>query len=104
MHAVCKVLRKHLPHFAQSQYHSRLGKQIPRARALRGDTVYWAPHGNCRSGITHVAFVKDANTILHAPHAGARVREQRLFTQSGNLRICPYAVRSVEHYNKSPPL
>lgn len=93
LHAVCHATHKHLPHSAQRQYLSRLGRHIPRGRAERGDTVYWARNGDCRRGITHVALVKDRHTILHAPHQRARVREQRIWTVSGNLRICPYAVR-----------
>ncbi len=93
LHAVCKVTRKQLPHKAQLQYLSRRGKHIPRARAQRGDTIYWATNGNCRRAIKHVAIVKDARTMLHAPNRRSKVREQRIWTQSGSLRICPYAVR-----------
>ncbi len=93
LHALCKARQKLLPHSAQRQYLSRLGRHIPRGRAERGDTVYWARNGNCRSGVTHVAIVRDKQIILHAPHQRARVREQRIWTVSGNLRICPYAVR-----------
>jgi hypothetical protein len=95
LHAVCKALRKTLPHNAQRQYLSPLGRHVPRSQAQRGDTIYWATNGNCRSAIKHVAIVKDARIMLNAPNRNARVREQAIWTQSGSLRICPDAVRLV---------
>jgi hypothetical protein len=92
-HAVCKATGKLLPHKAQLQYLSRLGRHVPLARAQRGDTIYWAINGNCRSGIRHVGIVKDSRTFLHVPGRGGAVREQRIWTQSGNLKICRYAVK-----------
>ena len=93
LHAVCKVTGKRLPRTAQSQYNTRLGKHIPRSQAKQGDTIYWATNGNCKTGIEHVAIVKDPTHIISAPHSGAKVRVQTIWTQSGNLRICPSAVR-----------
>jgi cell wall-associated NlpC family hydrolase len=93
LHAVCKVTGKHLPHKAQSQYKSRLGKHIPRSQAKQGDTIYWARNGNCNSGIKHVGIVKDSKYFINAPHTGAKVRVQKIWTKSGSLKICPSAVR-----------
>jgi hypothetical protein len=96
------MLRKNLPHNAQQQYLSSAGRHIPRAQAQRGDTIYWATNGNCRSGITHVAILKDARTMVNAPSKNTRVREQSIWTQSGSLRICPDAVRSVSELFPPP--
>jgi hypothetical protein len=97
---VCKVTGKRLPHKAQRQYLSRHGRHIPRARAQRGDTIYWARHGSCLSGIRHIAIVKDERMMIHATGHAGKVLEQRIWTESGRLKICPYAVR----FGLLPPL
>jgi cell wall-associated NlpC family hydrolase len=92
-YAVCVVMRKALPHTPQRQYLSGLGRRIPRARAVRGDTIFWATNGDCRAAVKHVALVKDARIMLHKPTRLGRAREQIIFTQAGSLKICPDAIR-----------
>ncbi|MGP4115023.1 C40 family peptidase [Streptomyces sp. 4N509B] len=60
----------HLPRVAQDQYHAgpRLGPDEP---LLPGDLVFYGTPGN----IHHVGLHTGNGTMIHAPHPGARVRE-----------------------------
>jgi cell wall-associated NlpC family hydrolase len=87
------VTRQPLPPSSQRLYLSPCGRRVPHARAARGDALFWATNGNCRTAVKHVALARDAHIMLHKPTRLGRAREQRIFTQAGSLKICPYAIR-----------
>ncbi|KAM3067792.1 hypothetical protein ACMFMG_011526 [Clarireedia jacksonii] len=75
---------------AQQQYHSSLGKKIPRAQAKAGDFIFWGTDGDCANRVHHVGiFIRD-NWMVNAPHTGAKVRESAIGTSS---ELCDYAIR-----------
>jgi cell wall-associated NlpC family hydrolase len=58
-----------LPHYSAAQW--RFGRRVSR-RALRpGDLLFF-------SGLGHVGIYLGHGAVIHAPHAGARVRLERL--------------------------
>ena len=94
LHAVCKALHIQLPHKASLQYVSRKGKHIPRAKAQRGDLLFWATNGHCKgNSIKHVGIFSKPGYFLNAPNKRSKVRVQKIWTKSGSLKICPSAVR-----------
>jgi hypothetical protein len=83
-----------LVHSAQQQYlDTKHGKRIPLAQRQAGDVVFWTTGSNCNSGVDHTAVVKNANTLVVARHTGTLVQEQAYWTKSGDMKICPYAMR-----------
>jgi len=69
-----KRVGKKLPRTAQAQY-NRL-KHIGKKHRAIGDLVFF---GGTRS-IYHVGFYAGHNMIWHAPHTGAKVRKEKIWT------------------------
>jgi cell wall-associated NlpC family hydrolase len=78
---------------AQTQYHSKLGKHIPRAQAKAGDLLFWGKNGNCNTGVVHVGIFTKPGWMVNAAHTGVPVRNQKIWTSYGGEKICPDAVR-----------
>ncbi|UNI16361.1 hypothetical protein JDV02_002797 [Purpureocillium takamizusanense] len=92
-YAVCQAQKKTIPRVAQDQYHSKMGKHIPRKDAQPGDMLFWANGGNCKSKVAHVGIYMKPGWMVNAARTGTPVREQKIWTASGDLKICPDAVR-----------
>ncbi|KAL8778170.1 MAG: hypothetical protein Q9213_007531 [Squamulea squamosa] len=92
-YAICQALHKTIPRTAQTQYHSSMGKQIPRAQAKAGDLIFWATGGDCANSVAHVGIFMRDGWMVNAAHTGTPVREQSIWTSSGGESICPNAVR-----------
>ncbi|GFF26281.1 probable endopeptidase p60 [Aspergillus udagawae] len=91
--AVCKALKKTIPRTAQTQYHSSMGKRLPRSQAKEGDLLFWATGGDCANKVSHVGiFIRDG-WMINAAHTGVPVREQSIWTSYGGESICPDVVR-----------
>ncbi|GJN68183.1 nlp/p60 [Purpureocillium lilacinum] len=92
-YAVCQAQKKTIPRTAQTQYHSKMGKRIPRKDAKAGDLLFWATGGNCQSKVAHVGIYMRPGWMVNAARTGTPVREQKIWTSSGGLKICPDVVR-----------
>ncbi|KAJ6781232.1 hypothetical protein PWT90_05095 [Aphanocladium album] len=95
-YAVCKAQGKTIhttARTAQEQYHSSMGKHIPRAQAQPGDMLFWANGGDCKNKVAHVGIFVKAGTMVNAAHTGTKVRQQSIWISSGGESICPDAVR-----------
>ncbi|KAL8737918.1 MAG: hypothetical protein Q9181_001223 [Wetmoreana brouardii] len=92
-YAICTALHKTIPRTAQTQYHSSMGKHIPRSQAKAGDLIFWAKGGDCKNDVAHVGIFMRAGWMVNAAHTGTPVREQSIWTSSGGESICPDAVR-----------
>lgn len=86
---------KTIPRTAQTQYHSSMGKHMPRAEAKAGDLIFWATGGDCANDVAHVGIFMRDGWMVNAAHTGTPVREQSIWTSSGGESICPDAVRYV---------
>ncbi|OAQ58638.1 NlpC/P60-like cell-wall peptidase [Pochonia chlamydosporia 170] len=92
--SVCKGQGgKTIPRTAQQQYHSNMGRRIPRGQAAAGDMVFWGTNGDCANRVVHVGIVVRPGVMINAATPGTVVREQNIWTSSGGLSICPDAVR-----------
>jgi cell wall-associated NlpC family hydrolase len=58
-----------LPHYTFAQF--RRGRHVPRRRLAPGDLVFF-------DGLNHVGLYIGRGRFIHAPHAGSRVRVERL--------------------------
>jgi cell wall-associated NlpC family hydrolase len=72
-----------LPHYSGAQW--RYGRPVSRRALAPGDLVFFA-------GLSHVGIYVGRGTMIHAPHAGARVRFDRISgwfaaTYSGARRL-----------------
>ena len=65
-----------LPHSSSAQV--RDVNRISRSNARRGDLVFFYSHGS----VYHVAIWAGHGYVWHAPHSGARVRREHLWTHS----------------------
>ena len=92
-YSVCKALDKKIPRVAQDQYHSSLGKHLPRANAQEGDMLFWATNGDCANRVAHVGIFIREGLMINAAHTGTPVREQKIWISSGGEKICDDAVR-----------
>lgn len=94
-YSVCTACDYTIPRTAQTQYHSSLGKHLPRAQAQAGDMLFWATGGDCTNKVAHVGIYVRANVMVNAAHTGTPVREQSIWTSdsSSGESICPDAVR-----------
>lgn len=92
-YAACQAIDVTIPRTAQTQYHSSLGKHIPRAEAKAGDMIFWASGGDCAGSVAHVGIFMSEGKMVNAAHTGTPVREQPIWTSSGGESICPDAVR-----------
>ncbi|OAA38691.1 nlp/p60 [Beauveria brongniartii RCEF 3172] len=92
-YSVCKAQGKTIPRTTQEQYHSSMGKHLPRAQAKPGDMLFWATGGDCKNKVAHVGIFVKAGTMVNAAHTGTKVRQQAIWTSSGGESICPDAVR-----------
>ncbi|KAJ4147365.1 hypothetical protein LMH87_001889 [Akanthomyces muscarius] len=92
-YSVCKAQGKTIPRTAHEQYHSSMGKRLPRAQAKPGDMLFWATNGDCANHVVHVGIFVKAGTMVNAAHTGTKVRQQAIWTSSGAESICPDAVR-----------
>ncbi|KAK2593228.1 hypothetical protein QQS21_009068 [Conoideocrella luteorostrata] len=92
-YAVCQAQKKTIPRTAQTQYHSGMGKHIPRAQAKAGDMLFWGKNGDCKNNVVHVGIFVRPGWMVNAAHTGTPVREQKIWTSSGGEKICPDAVR-----------
>lgn len=71
--------RKHgkkIPRVAADQY--KYSKHISKSSRTKGDLVFFYNS----SGIYHVGFYAGNGYILHAPHTGAKVRYEKIWTSS----------------------
>jgi hypothetical protein len=92
-YAVCQALKKEIPRTAQTQYHSSLGKRLPRSEAKEGDLLFWADGGDCANKVSHVGIFIREGLMINAAHTGTPVREQSIWTSYGGESICPDVVR-----------
>lgn len=92
-YAVCKALKKEIPRTAQTQYHSSMGKRLPRSEAKEGDLLFWAEGGDCTNSVSHVGIFIREGLMINAAHTGTPVREQSIWTSYGGESICPDVVR-----------
>ncbi|KAL8849168.1 MAG: hypothetical protein Q9221_005845 [Calogaya cf. arnoldii] len=55
-YAICQAVDNNnpIPRTAQTQYHSSMGKHMPRAQAQAGDMLFWASGGDCANKVAHV--------------------------------------------------
>lgn len=67
---------KNVPRTAASQYN--YSKHISKSSRTKGDLVFFYGSG----GIYHVGFYAGNGYILHAPHTGAKVRIEKIWTSS----------------------
>ncbi len=68
---------KYLPHYSVAQYD--MGTPIPISSARPGDLLFWSSNGR-PSGIHHVALSLGGGSFLEAPHTGANVRYNSIYT------------------------
>ncbi|MCW2764191.1 MAG: glycoside hydrolase [Nocardioides sp.] len=73
---VYRHVGKSLPHNSAAQ--AGRTQHIPRAAARRGDLVFFTDGG----GVYHVAIYAGGDSVWHAPHPGAQVRKERIWTSS----------------------
>lgn len=94
-YAICQALDKKIPRTADTQYHSSMGKHIPRSQAKAGDLIFWGENGDCHTtgAVKHVGIFMRDGWMVNAAHTGTPVREQSIWTSSGGEEICPDAVR-----------
>ncbi|KND92543.1 Gamma-D-glutamyl-L-lysine endopeptidase, partial [Tolypocladium ophioglossoides CBS 100239] len=90
-YAVCQAEKKTIPRTAQLQYHSKMGKHIPRKDAQAGDMLFWATNGDCANKVVHIGIFMRPGHMVNAAHTGTPVREQAIWTSSGGEDICPDA-------------
>ncbi|KAL8912553.1 MAG: hypothetical protein Q9172_007487 [Xanthocarpia lactea] len=90
-YAICQTLDKTIPRTAHTQYHSSMGKQIPRAEAKAGDLIFWAKGGDCANSVSHVGIFMRDGWMVNAARKGTPVREQSIWTSSDGTSICPKA-------------
>ena len=95
-YSVCQALQKTIPRTAQTQYHSTMGRHLPRADAQAGDMIFWATNGDCANSVAHVGIFMRPGWMVNAAHTGTPVREQSIWISSGGESICPDAVRYVD--------
>lgn len=69
-----KKAGKTIPRVASSQYNK--SKHISKSSRQKGDLVFFY-NG---SGIYHVGFYAGNGNVLHAPHTGAKVRYEKIWT------------------------
>jgi cell wall-associated NlpC family hydrolase len=69
---------KYLPRVSRSQY--RFTRHIRRAHRRRGDLVFFHRGPRARS-VYHVGIYAGRGMIWHAPHPGARVRKEHIWTR-----------------------
>ena len=92
-YATCKSGHGTIPRTAQEQYHSSMGKHIPRAQAMAGDMLFWGEGGDCVNSVAHVGIFVRPGTMVNAAHTGTDVREEAIWTSSGGESACDDAVR-----------
>ncbi|OAQ64734.1 nlp/p60 [Pochonia chlamydosporia 170] len=92
-YSVYQAQKKEIPRTAQTQYHSKMGKHLPRGQAKPGDLIFWGKGGNCKTGVVHVGIFTGPGWMINAAHTGTPVRKQKIWTSSGGEKICPDAVR-----------
>ena len=68
---------KYLPHYSVAQYES--GTPIPVSSARAGDLLFWSSNG-APSGIHHVALYLGGGSFIEAPHTGAYVRYNSIYS------------------------
>lgn len=73
---VYKKAGKRLPHNSAAQYGDV--RHISRKQAHRGDLVFFRNGGH----VSHVGILAKKNTIIHAPHSGAKVRTEKIWTKN----------------------
>jgi cell wall-associated NlpC family hydrolase len=77
---------KHLPRTSRRQYAA--SRKIARGAARPGDLVFFKSGGR----VTHVALYAGGHQVWHAPHSGARVRKERIWTDNWSAgRVLPVA-------------
>jgi cell wall-associated NlpC family hydrolase len=87
-----------LPHYTYSQY--ALGRHVPRRKLEPGDLVFFYGRG-------HVGLYIGRGRFIHAPHAGARVRVDRLRGEgrfAGARRIFGRRVTGRTHRRHARPV
>lgn len=94
-YSVCTACDYTIPRTAQTQYHSSLGKHLPRAEAQAGDMLFWATGGDCKNNVGHVGIFVRKGIMVNAAHKGTQVREQKIWTSDSKSgeSICDDAVR-----------
>jgi peptidoglycan DL-endopeptidase CwlO len=67
----------YLPHYSVAQYYA--GTPIPIGSARPGDLLFWSSNGS-PSGIHHVALYLGGGDFIEAPHTGADVRYNSIYS------------------------
>jgi peptidoglycan DL-endopeptidase CwlO len=67
----------YLPHYSVAQYYA--GTPIPISSARPGDLLFWSSNGS-PSGIHHVALYLGGGDFIEAPHTGADVRYNSIYS------------------------
>jgi cell wall-associated NlpC family hydrolase len=75
---------RYLPHFAAAQY--TMGTPIPVSAAQPGDLYFWSSNG-APSGIHHVALALGGGQFIEAPHTGAFVRYNSVYSWYPNFAV-----------------
>lgn len=70
-----------------------MGKHLPRKDAQPGDMFFWGENGDCVNNVVHVGIFMGNGEMVVAPHTGAYVEKEGVWTSSGGEDICPDAVR-----------
>ena len=55
--------------------------------------IFWGENGDCANNVVHVGIFMSAGEMVVAPHTGADVMKEKIWTSSGGEEICPDAVR-----------
>ena len=69
-----------------------MGTHLKRADAQPGDMLFWGDGPTC-SSVAHVGIFVKAGVMVNAAHTGTNVREQAIWTSSGDESACADAVR-----------
>lgn len=75
---------RYLPHYSVAQYES--GTPIPVSAAEPGDLYFWSSNG-APSGIHHVALALGGGQFIEAPHTGAFVRYNSIYSWYPNFAV-----------------
>jgi cell wall-associated NlpC family hydrolase len=75
---------RYLPHYSVAQYES--GTPIPVSAAKPGDLYFWSSNG-APSGIHHVALALGGGQFIEAPHTGAFVRYNSVYSWYPNFAV-----------------
>ncbi|KAI7358171.1 hypothetical protein KC354_g9775 [Hortaea werneckii] len=96
VYALCKATGEELPPNSQRQYteyKKHGGKRVKWQDAKPGDMYFFTNNGNCKTGVHHTNIMSKKGHVINAPEPGRDVSETPFWKKSGDLEICPYALR-----------